>query len=313
MEFKQLQSFVTVVKYMSFTRAAEKLYLSQPTISAHIHALETELGTVLLSRTTKSLALTPQGQQLYEDASNLLTLRDRMVRNCAEDAVQQIYLGASTIPSAYVLPEVIAAYRCMHPEISFTIRQGDSREIISDLVDGIYDIGLVGMACEQPGIHCEPLCSDRMVLITPAGLTGSAVKSEHENCLTEILSGPFILREEGSGSGKSLTKLLHERGMAESDLQVAARSDDTTAICRMVAAGVGSACVSARAAELFALSGMVQVYELPEMDAVRKLYLLTRENALPQAHIVEFVEFLRDVETVEDQKMVPARLTMRTK
>ena len=79
MELKQLQSFVTVATWGSFTRAAELLYLSQPTISAHIRQLEEELHTRLISRTTKTVELTPKGKEVYEYAVNILELRNRMV------------------------------------------------------------------------------------------------------------------------------------------------------------------------------------------------------------------------------------------
>ena len=78
MEFKQLESFVAVVKHNSFTRAAENLYISQPTISTHIRALEEELNTHLILRTTKSLEITPQGWDAYRYAVKILDLKDRI-------------------------------------------------------------------------------------------------------------------------------------------------------------------------------------------------------------------------------------------
>ena len=80
MEFKQLQSFVAVVQQKSFTKAAEELYLSQPTISTHIYQLEEELHTKLILRTTKSIAITPKGMELYNYATNILELKQRMLQ-----------------------------------------------------------------------------------------------------------------------------------------------------------------------------------------------------------------------------------------
>ena len=100
MEFKQLESFAAVVRLNSFTKAAESLYISQPTISTHIRALEEELGTRLIMRTTKKIDVTPEGLKLFEYAVNILELRDRMVQECSAGARQIIHLGASTIPSA---------------------------------------------------------------------------------------------------------------------------------------------------------------------------------------------------------------------
>ena len=82
MEFKQLKSYVAVVKYGSFTKAAERLYVSQPTISAHISALEEELKRTLIVRTTKSIEVTEKGMEIYEYAVRILELRDRMIGAC---------------------------------------------------------------------------------------------------------------------------------------------------------------------------------------------------------------------------------------
>ena len=100
MDMKQLQSFTAVVRYRSFTKAAERLYLSQPTISTHIRNLEEELGTCLIVRTKRSVDVTPRGQELYECACNILSLRDNLIRRWSSNESRIIQLGASTIPSA---------------------------------------------------------------------------------------------------------------------------------------------------------------------------------------------------------------------
>ena len=100
MEIKQLESFAAVVRLGSFTRAAEELYISQPTVSTHIRTLEEELNTRLILRTTKSIEVTAAGKKVYDDAVSILQLRDRMLQESAGGAKRIIHLGASTIPSA---------------------------------------------------------------------------------------------------------------------------------------------------------------------------------------------------------------------
>ena len=111
MEFKQLQSFVAVVDYGSFTKASEKLFISQPTISTHIRMLEEEFQSCLLVRTTKSIELTPRGQEFYECAVSILSLKKHLLESWNDEAHNIIHLGASTIPSAYLLPELLPAYK----------------------------------------------------------------------------------------------------------------------------------------------------------------------------------------------------------
>ena len=113
MDFKQLRSFVAVVDCGSFTKAAARLYTSQPTVSAHIRQLEDELHERLFLRTTKSLAITPRGRELYEYAAHVLSLQDRLLSSWSEDQ-HLIRLGSSTIPSAYILPELLPQFDVCH-------------------------------------------------------------------------------------------------------------------------------------------------------------------------------------------------------
>ena len=103
MEFKQLRTFVEVVRTGSFTDAAQNLFLSQPTVSQHIRQLEEELGTRLVMRTTRRIEITPQGRKLSTFAEDILALRDRMLESCSSLGHSILTISASTIPSAYIL------------------------------------------------------------------------------------------------------------------------------------------------------------------------------------------------------------------
>lgn len=126
MEFKQLEAFVAVVDYGSFSEAARKLYLTQPTISAHVRSLEEELHTKLIIRTTKKTTITTKGYQLYDSAVRMLEIRNNLLENFTGVQKHMIDLAASTIPSSYLLPEILAAYGKTHPDTFFTL----SRQIV---------------------------------------------------------------------------------------------------------------------------------------------------------------------------------------
>ena len=151
MDFKQLQSFAAVVKYQSFTKAAEMLYISQPTISTHIRALEEELQSRLVLRTTKDVEITPRGWELYQCAEKIFLLRDSLVESWQMETEQVINLGASTIPSVYILPEVLPGFLKANSGIQIHIHQGDSREIISQVLEGNIKLGMVGMKVDYSG------------------------------------------------------------------------------------------------------------------------------------------------------------------
>ena len=128
MDFKQLEAFAAVVDYGSFSEAARRLYLTQPTISAHIRALENELKVKLIIRTTKKLTITTKGYQLYDSAVRILHIRNNLLEDFTGSKKHIIDLSASTIPSSYLLPELLAGFGKICPDVYFHSLQSDSAE-----------------------------------------------------------------------------------------------------------------------------------------------------------------------------------------
>lgn len=295
MEFKQLESFTAVVRLGSFTRAAEQLYISQPTISTHIRMLEEELGTRLILRTTKSIDVTAEGRKLCEHAVNILQLRDRMIRDCSPGAKKIIHVGASTIPSAYVLPKVLPEFGRTHPDTYFVIHQSDSQGVIDSLRDGLNDVGLIGMDCSEEGLTCKSFCRDRMVLITPVSERYLRLRQDHDTAVELLRSEPVILREKGSGSKKSVDRFLERVGIPDDQLQVVARINDPEAIKNLVAGGLGVSIISQRAARNFVEEKRLLAFELPEWANVRRLYMIYRTERGEEPSIREFTRFLLEL------------------
>ena len=292
MEFKQLESYAAVVRYKSFTKAAENLYISQPTISTHIRALEEELNARLIMRTTKNIEVTAEGMKVYEYAVNLLELRDRMLHECSAGAKTIIHLGASTIPSAYILPEILPKFGKMKPNTFFVIHQSDSQAVVDGLMDGLFDVGLIGMPADRETLVCERFCRDRMVVITPVTEHFLELQAKPETPVLDLFKEPVILREKGSGSKKSVDRFLERVGISDEQLQVVARINDPEAIKNLVAGGLGVSIISPRAARNYVEEKRLLEFELPEWANVRRLYLIYRTERGEEAHIREFTRFL---------------------
>lgn len=293
MEFKQLQSFAAVVRWGSFTKAAEALYLSQPTISAHIRQLEDELHTRLILRTTKSVEITQKGMELYEYVKTILDLHTRIMECCSEDSTKMIHLGASTIPSAYILPEILPEYGKRYPDVYFVVHQNDSQGVITGLLNGVFDIGLIGMRSEEEELTCIPFYRDRMVLITPVSEHYLAWDQDAPP-IKELLKEPIILREKGSGSKKSADSLLESLGISECDLRVTARVNDQETIKNLVASGLGVSIISEKAARNFLEEKRILMFKFPEMNSTRNLYLAYRESGIMKSHVQNFLEFTEE-------------------
>ena len=288
MDFKQLESFVAVVRYGSFTKAAESLFLSQPTVSAHIRSLENDLGKRLIIRTTKNIEVTPKGLQVYKYAQRILELKGRMVQECGAAAQQIIHLGASTIPSAYILPEILSEFGRYHPDTYFIIHQSDSEGVQAGLLDGIYDIGLLSTP-DEGRLRCIPFCRNAMVLITPVNEFFLALQKEPRPPLQTLMEQPIILREEGTR--KNLSQLLEAMDISESQLNVTARSNDPETIKNLVACGLGVSIISELAAQNMVEEKRLLAFPIPDARE-QTLYLAYRKEYILQPHIRDFTRFL---------------------
>ncbi len=291
MEIKQLRSFAAVVRFGSFTKAAEHTYLSQPTISTHIRTLEEELGTQLLLRNTKNLQVTSKGQELYDCACRMIELHDNLLQRWSQKDKHIIHLGASTIPSSYILPEVLPYYGKAYPESYFVVHQSDSQQVIQGVADGLFDVGMSGMACNEEGIECIPFFKDTIVLITPVTERFLELQNKGEEALPMLLQEPIILREAGSGSQKCADKFLSYMGLRDEDLKVTARINDQESIKKLVSGGLGVSLVSWKAVRDFVEEKRLLTFSLPNGSADRYLYLLLRQGVGEEAK--RFANFVR--------------------
>lgn len=293
MELKQLQSFCAVVKNKSFTKAAEKLYLSQPTVSTHVRQLEEEFQTALIVRTTKSVEVTPRGQELYECACNIVNLRDDLMRSWSDEDEKMIRIGASTIPSAYILPEILPAFRQLRPASQFHVFQNDSQGIVEGLMCGTFDVGLIGAKFGGETLELTPFYTDQMVLITPVNEHYRRFAECGGMTLEDICREPMLLREKGSGSKKSIVEYFERMGVDENDLTITARLNDQESIKNLVAGGLGISIISEKAAEDAVKAGRLLTFTLPQAGARRKLYVACRRSGPLNSQTQQFISFVK--------------------
>ena len=292
MELKQLESYVAVVTYKSFTEAAKHLYISQPTISTHIQALEKELQSKLIIRTTKSIELTTRGKELYECAVKMLDLKDHLLHKWMSVDEKIIRLGVSTIPSAYILPEFLPDFCRENPDIFFHATQSDSKGIIEGVLEDQMDVGLVGLEYADESLACIPFCEDELVIITPVTEHFSELK-KMEYPLTELLKSPMILREKGSGTKAVAEQFLEKEGISKDSIQVVAYMNDTEAIKNSVMAGLGISIVSKKAAEKLIEQERVLNFEFAKNTSRRKFYIIYRKDYQLKPFIQTFVQYVQ--------------------
>lgn len=293
MEFKQLEAFVAVVDYGSFSEAARKLYLTQPTISTHIRSLEEELHTRLIIRTTKKLTITPKGYQLYDSAVRMLDIRNNLFENFTGSKKQIIDLAASTIPSSYLLPELMAGFGRMYPDVYFHSWQTDSAGAISRVLDGSVDLALTGQNTGDDSCIFIPFCQDDMVIATPVNGHYLQLK-ERPVTFYDFLKDPIIIRERGSGTKKEMDIFLENAGIEPSSLNVVARMNDLESIKKSIVNGLGISILSARSAVDLKKTKQILLFPLEGTAHKRSFYIVCSKNRILKAHVRQFIQYVKN-------------------
>ena len=296
MEFKQLEAFVAVVDYGSFSEAARRLYLTQPTISAHIRSLEDELHMKLIIRTTKKTTITAKGYQLYDSAVRMLDIRNNLLENFTGAHKHMIDLSASTIPSSYLLPELLAAFGKTHPDVYFHSFQSDSSESISRVLDGTVDLALVGQNTRDESCVFIPFCDDELVIATPVNEHYLSLQNERIS-FHDFIEDPIIIREKGSGTKKEMDLFLERIGVSAGSLNVIARMNDLESIKKSIVNGLGISILSLRSVADLQKTKQILVFPLRESAHKRSFYIVYSKNRILKPHVKQFIQFVRDYYT----------------
>ena len=292
MEFKQLQSFAAVAECRSFTRAAERLFVSQPTVSMHIRDLEQELRTKLVVRSTHAVELTESGRTLYDYASRLLSLREAALRRLRKDD-DEVCIGASTVPASSLLPELLTGFRKECPQVRAVLVQTDSGAVLEGVSRGTMDVGFTGARSDDSELLFTPLCRDRLVLVTANAEPFRGWKSR--GILPEELKKtPFLTREAGSGSQGAAERLLEQLGLGAGRRLSAGQVSDPEAMKNLVAAGIGVAVMSDRSVARETEEGRLLAFDLPAEGAERQLYLVQRNDGVLKTGATRFIEYVKE-------------------
>jgi DNA-binding transcriptional LysR family regulator len=290
----QLEIFCAVAELKSFSRAAEALFVSQPTVTSHISALEKRLGVKLFDRTTRKVTLTPAGKLLYRHAKALLAEHEAAMQELSKfqgGLKGRLVFGASTIPAHYLLPLLMAKFCREFPETQLLMRVGSSGEVLDGVLNGELEMGVIGFRPDEPQIHVAPLWNDEVVLI---------VSPEHEWAkrsfvpIAELTSQPFVFREEGSGTRKTFEQFLLKHKLSPRQLKIIAEVGSTEAVKQFVAAGGGVGFVSVRAVDCETERERLKIVRFQEGRITRQFFAIIPTDRTTSPLCTAFVRFLKE-------------------
>ncbi|OWZ84960.1 selenium metabolism-associated LysR family transcriptional regulator [Natranaerobius trueperi] len=250
MDFRQLEVFTTVVKEGNFSRAAKRLYLTQPTVSAHMEALENDCGVKLFERRNRKTVLTEAGKKFYPYAEDILGLKDRARENLEqynEDFGGEINIKASQTPGIYLLPKLLAPFQKQFPRVKCNIYIYDTEEVFTRISQYEADLGFVGSLKDIDKVSAKQLLSDTLVLIASSPWKEELEAKYQKNgalYLGDILHLPFIFRSHGSATRKTFETALKERGKDIKDLNIVCEMDNLEGVKNLVRQGIGVSFIS---------------------------------------------------------------------
>jgi len=280
-----------VAEHLSFRKAAEHLFLSQPAITLQIKALEEDLGIRMFDRSANRVSLTRQGSILLGYVKQIAALVARAEQELGGEGGKvsgELSLGVSTTIAQYVLPRLLGAFLEEHPGVQFSLHSGNTSAIVQLLLHDKISIGLIEGPARDRGIRSEPFMQDELVLIT-----SPAFQADHMT-RRQLLASILLMREHGSGSRHVVEMALENAGFKLKAFKRVMELDSTEAIKSAVEAGLGIGFVSRWAISKELELARLKVSDVAGLTMARHFSLVLRTGPEPQGPAGAFRRFALD-------------------
>lgn len=285
--------FRAVAGELSFRKAAEELYLTQPAVSLQIKALEEDLGVQLFDRTGKAIALTAAGRILLgyaEQTGEWLLQAEREIASLNGVYAGNLALGASTTIAQYVLPQLLSEFCRQHPRVQPTLISGNTEKIVEAIEKQKIALGFIEGPAQNRNVKTEPFLKDELVPIASAAHPWALLDSVP---CAQLCAAPLLMRERGSGSRRVVEMAIERHGVKRSALRIAMELDSTEAIKSAVEAGLGIGFVSRSAiAKDLRLNRSIKVIRVEGLKIQRDFLLAYPAGPKPGGAAHEFRKFL---------------------
>lgn len=265
----RLKVFRSVASNLSFTKASQELFITQPAITKHIQELESQYKAQLFERLGNKISLTPAGQLLMEHSERILAGYKQLeykMNLLHDEHSGELRLGASTTIAQYVLPSLLAIFTEKFPLIRITLINGNSRDIEKALQEHQIDLGMVEGNVRLPNLKYTDYLQDELVALAH---THSKLARRDELSIEELRETPLVLRERGSGTLDVLETALQAHNIKLSDLNIRMHLGSTESIKRFLEKTESMGIVSIRSISRELMAGMFKVIEIEELQMQR--------------------------------------------
>jgi DNA-binding transcriptional LysR family regulator len=284
-----LNTFLAVARSTSFTRAAEDLHLTQPTVSSGVSELEQSLGVKLFNRSGRSISLTMEGRLLVsyaEQIQDLATEAQDRIHHREVEPGESFRFGAIDAAVIYLLPEILEAYHSRFPQVNISVQVDASRFLVEEVLSGRSEFGVISLPYSHPKIETLPLHEDAMPLVVGSGHPLAKRKRVR---LEEVAQETLILFHEGSVSRKPVDEHLAEVGLTPGRVM---EMSSPEAMRKLVESGVGVSCLPWQTVRESVEEGTLKVLRVVGVDLSRQIGLVWRKGRYFSPAIQAFLDLV---------------------
>jgi len=291
---QQMEALIRLVEERTFSQAAKKMYLTQPSLTKHIKNLEELIEAAVVTRKKTGISLTSEGKILYDYARRIFKLMDEAkekIERAKEDESGSIFISGSSIPATYIIPHILNTFNREYPDIRCYVQMNDSDTTLDMILEDQAEIGFIGRPVSNRRVHADAIWRDRLILVVPEGHKWSKKASVTIDALSRE---PFIIREKGSATRSILEEYLQKNtGSGLSRFNVICELGSSEAVKEAIIAGLGISVLSTRAVGRELAGGLLIEKPVENCTIERNFYLIYKTRLNLMRHHALFLDSVR--------------------
>jgi len=292
---QQMESLIYLVEEGSFSRAAKRVFLTQPSLTKHIKNLEEAVNARLVNRENMGISLTTEGKIIYDYSRRILKLRDEAkerILRIKENESGNIFISASTIPATYILPYLLNDFKRLFPDIHAYVQTNDSEETLGMTLNNQAEIGFIGKQTLNRRLNVETLWQDTLVLAVPGN---HPWRKKDYVTLDEVSKEPFIIREKGSATREIVEEhLLKNTDRSLYKFNIVCEMGSSEAVKEAIIAGLGASILSIHAIKRELKQGILINIPIKDCDIQRYFYLIYKRQFTLMPYHKLFLKFVKN-------------------
>jgi len=293
MNTSYLRTFIEVINLKNISKAAEKMFITQPAVSKQLQLLEKDFGAELFKKNGREIIPTEEGFLLYKYAKAVLNEENKiysLIRQDDDKLYGNLDIYTSSMPADYYIHGLIIEFSSLYPDASFTIKKIDSDMVFKNIEDGFTSFGFTGSPSKNKKIKNICIAEDEVVIVASA----QKKKEFNQDTITMdmLLNQRFIVREKGSATLKIFEDYLNKKRINLNDLRITIQAEDNEIIKKFISKDAGIAVLPKKAVEKEVADGSMEILNIDGMDLKRKLYYVYQQDRYFSKIEEKFKEFM---------------------